>query len=296
VLDATRLVAHDCCPRRFFFEHCNHIRGAGHPMSLTFGGAFAAGLEKYRVLRHSGYAHGPALAVAHERIISKWGDAPLESDRPSDPRSLLRCHHALEAYLTEFPWDFDALRPHPSPSGGFEFSISLPLDDDRFPRHPSGDPYIYHCRIDALGTHSTLPVHCDEKTTTILKSDWTTQWTYRRQFIGYNWALRQLGLGAHFILVRGIVVHKDDFLFPEAGPLRVSDATLRAFEDDLVDTVWEIAEHSRTSLWPRRWGNACQSYNRPCPFLDVCFGDPAFAQSFLATMPRNPWNPQERDS
>lgn len=613
VLDATRIVSYASCPRRFFYEHCNHIRSTTSAMSLIFGGAFASGLEKYRTARHGGIPHAEALDLSHERILWKWGDFQLEADKPTDPRSLLRCHHALEAYLLEFPWETDRLRPHPSPTGGFEFSLSLPLDRSLgrdFPLHPSGDPYIYYGRIDALGLYDDVPVHCDEKSTIMLKSDWAQQWcfdastelytmygwkpisqvtlddevlqatpdgtatftkllnlaqfpfnkddfvsiegrglsqmvtpehrvllkkrrggykvveaqalytedkrhsipltvnycgkelpdliqayivalqadgtlrksagivnegqghrdhmpapaavftftkprkiarlkailqdlgaefseyptkmgqttirvsgfttlqivahnfltedkhfitgtehlfgraflaelqhwnghnnqyytaiesnalfvqtvahlnstyagiytredglkvvmlsaethrmlksceikrvpqgrecgfvycptvptgfvltrrngcisvsgnTYRRQFIGYNWALQKLGHGPHYTLVRGIVVHKDDFLFPEAGPIRVSAATLQAFEDDLLDTVWAIHQGYLSERWPRCWGNACQSFNRPCPFLDVCFTAPHIGGAFLATMPRNEWKPQEME-
>lgn len=312
VLDSSQIVCFRSCPRKFLYTYCNHLRShTGKSLPLIFGGAFASGLEHYRTARLvKTLAHKPALELAYCRAITSWGDNPSEM-REKDPRTLPRCLQALDWYTKTYPIETDSLQPHTHSVSTcelgvtFEFNALVELSPSLgFPLHPSGSPYLYSVRFDTLGTYMGLSVFADEKTTTQVRADWPQQWTFRHQFAGYAWALQQLGYPHRSAVVRGVVIHKNDFVALETPPILYSPHTLQKFEEDLRHTVREI-DFAVTGVqinpidplpdhFPRAWGDACSAYNTPCAFTHVCFGHPRDELDLLAQFPREVWNPAER--
>lgn len=293
VLDSTRVTAFRKCPRLFYYAHILNLRNAlqGKGLALTFGGAFAAGLEAYRRARQAGHLHTDAFYASAGQIIRHWAGNPAEP-REGDPRTLTRAITTVTDYEKRFPFADDHIQPK-TEGESFEYSFAIELSPaDGFPQHPSGAPFLYAGRFDFFGeVGGKLPVIVDEKTTVRFLPNWAEQWTYRHQFAGYLWSMQTLGHNVQSVVVRGVGIHKHATDFLETPPTRYPKDTLTKFQQDLAQTCHHITQAFETCTFPRAWGDACTSYNQACPFRAICFGPEANEGAWLSTFNVDVWDP-----
>lgn len=297
VWDSTMIVAFRRCPRSFLYAYANHIRGGATAIPLLFGGAFAKGIEAYRqnYYRDGQDAHQSLLAGA-EAIFHEWGSHPAifkDNDGNPDKRTLDKCIFALKAYFDFWPIHSDHLQPHINEDGTptFEFSFSVPLEDEIFPRMDDGSPFFICGRVDTLGTYDKLPVWSDEKTTISMGSKWAEQWYTRHQFMGYGYCLRALGFKARHVLVRGIGIYKDEVKLAQTTPIHRPDHLLDNFAFELAWTLRQAQAYFTAQQVPRSYGDACYAYFRKCNFWEVCSTKPQYELPFLKRLERSEWNP-----
>jgi len=294
VWDNTMLMSFRKCPRSFFNSYMQHLRSDAVAIPLLFGGTFAKGLEIYR---KSYYAHSGNPEIAFERaysaMITAWGDNPSHIGKEDEKRTFDRCAHALLEYFRNWPVATDLLQPHMSNNvPTFEYSFAVVLEPEMgFPLHPSGAPFILAGRLDLLGTYDSLPIIEDDKTTTMMGPKWIDQWTTRHQFLLYGWALRHLGFKARHYMVRGICIRKEETAFEQTPPLRLQDYLLDKIGHEMKGTLADAVMMAEHKTFERRFGDACYSFFRQCPFWNSCSARPENEMSFLKTLPRNKWDP-----
>lgn len=303
LLDSTMLVQFRACPRKFFWEYVLNLRPAGRERDLVAGAAFAAGLEA-AYLAHflEGLDDNKAIERAFVAFSTSWSDFP-HSDPESwpakkqSPKTFNRMFQAIIYYLDAYPFDKDYVQPmalsHKDGAPSFEFSFAIPLPEaEGFPLHPSGTPFLYAGRLDALGHYNNKLVIRDEKTTKNYFSDrWSDQWTFRNQFIGYCWAMTRSGYPTDTAVIRGIQVLKTGFKHLEAIKIYPRHVFAR-FEEQLRRDLHRMVSCYDTAYFDYDIGEACMSYKRPCQFLDLCTSsEPSL---WFGDFERKRWNPLTR--
>ena len=301
IIDSTILMSMRSCSRKFYNEFVRRKTLAERSIPLRAGGAFAAGLEQYRIAH---YVHNLSPASCLESAIAAMSISWGESDPfPPDPktqstyvaRTLARTISALRAYVTLWPPALDRLQPIPmnrESETSFEYSFSLPLDDPMFPLHPNGEPYIFAGRCDTLGTYDGIPCWSDEKTTGAMGVTWAQQWPLRNQFIGYRWALRALGRSERLCVVRGICILKEDVKLAEAQ-VHYPDHLLSDFAHTLAHDLNTLNYCFEHNVWNKEFGDSCTAYGG-CDYRDLCLAAPSIERAALRSYADRTWDPTAR--
>ena len=284
VLDATMLAAMRC-PRKFHLAHCLRYRPVGGTnIHLLAGAAYAKGLEVARLA----YLHGTdperCLELGVAALIKEYGDA----DPGTTAKSLDRMVGAMEFYFDQYPLADDPARIA-SPGGipAVEWSFALPLP---FNNPDTGQPLLYAGRTDCLVDFAGGLYAEDDKTTSQLGQSWSKQWELRSQFIGYTWAMRELGLKPQGAIVRGVSILKTKYETAQAiinvPPWKVSEwlehrdfliaNSLKAYQDGYHEAALD---------------ETCNEYGG-CTFKPVCQIPPKNRESWLATSyEESDWSP-----
>jgi hypothetical protein len=267
-IDSTMLSCFRSCQKKFYWEFVRGLRPRALSADLHAGAVFASALERYYicVYKHS-LPHDTSLAYAVEHFEELWGD--YETPK-YNPKSRDRMMAALLDYLATYPPHIDRFQPYVTQDSNptFEFTFAIPLDFANFPRHPSGDPFIYSGRADALGSYDGLPCIRDEKTTKGIGDTWSRQWDLRGQFIGYCWAAQISGLAVEQVLVRGIGILKTEIKQIEAlkqYPRHIIDNWLVTLQHDVqrLRKAWDAG------AFDYNFGEACSAYGG-CQFNPLC--------------------------
>lgn len=300
VVDSTIITSARSCLRKVFNAHMQHLRGEGEHIPLLAGGTFAAGLEAFRWHSFTNFhVHDYAFDFAVEAMIIRWGDYILTD--PKDTRQFDKIMWALKQYFIKWPTLSDPIRPHfsgPREDPTFEFSFAVELEPSKgFPLHPTtSEPFIYAGRFDLMGMYnSVLPVIEDDKTTRIVGPSWMDQWVMRHQFLGYIWALKQLGYPHRHVVVRGIGLKKELELI-ETAPIHIQNHMLDKFEVSLKATLHKLVAAAKeakatNTMFPQDFGEACIQYFRPCIYTPLCLSTPKNELGFMKTMNREKWDP-----
>ena len=139
----------------------------------------------------------------------------------------------------------------------------------------------------------------DEKTTTSLASIWAEKWNMSGQFIGYIWALQQLGYDVDLVIVRGIAILKRQFKHAEAHiivPSFLVDNWTRA----MLETVTEMVETFNNErgegvhAYKQNFGEACTAFNSLCDSFKLCTSK--YPDSWLDAYTVRRWNPLSKDN
>jgi hypothetical protein len=312
VIDSTMLTTFRACPLHFYRSYVLKKRGqhveAGTPASakpsvdLVAGGAFAEGLEAYRVAFYGErLSKSDCLERAYIAAQLKWDPRldvfPSERGDKSHlthQKSIDRVLTAIELYFKHYIPETDDFQPKPMTREGsvaFEYSVKVPLDFPSWgiPYHPSGEPFLFGLRLDGYGTWRNLPAWLDEKTTKGIGETWAQQWPMRNQFIAYRAILREMGYDAKHCVIRGVALLKESIKFAEHVqhyPDFLADRWIKELQRDVEDMLrfYDYAD------WPMRIGDACTSYSG-CEFRDVCLANPNAQPNLLATYGLNDWEP-----
>lgn len=287
LIDNTRIVAFRDCPRKYYWGYIRNLRKRGGHHHLIAGAAFAAGIAAYREAVYDDLTDPKAAAFA--AFVNVWGDhEPPERSA----KTFEATFEAILGYFKQFPIEDDLLQPERDSSGRacVEWSFATPLDNDLFPRAPSGDPYIFAGRFDMLATYNGLPVVYDDKTTSSIGSLWVSQWDLNPQLIGYC-----AFTGRPSAVVRGIAIQKRETKYATAL-VTYPKPLLEAWTVALIRTLFDINTcHARGTdiidSWPQSFGHACTAYGG-CPYRDLCLT--SNPEAFIATEYEVfVWNPLE---
>ena len=299
VVDSTILSTFRACQEKAGLEYVEHLAPSGLSIDLHAGACIASGLEAlYATTYGRGLDLAAGLGAAELAFTEAWGDYEIPEHRLSGPRATAktfdRCLEAIFSYGSHYHPPTDHVAPFPDVERPWEFSFGIPLTQETtglaFPLHPSGDPFIYAGRFDLLGLYLGLPCVRDDKTTSSMSATWHDSWTLRAQFMGYCWALRQLGITVEAVIVRGIVIQKTQIQHIEAEkrfPSHLIDRWLRMTLHDIRNLV----AAAETGWWQPSFGTECTSYGG-CSFRDICASpDP---DRWKADFHHREWNPLVR--
>lgn len=296
-IDSTMMSCFRSCPQKYFREFVEGLRPAATSIDLHFGAVFSQTLEHfYRQVWEGGIAPRTALDRCLIFFEHEWEPAPPIKE--SSPKTKENCWDALESYITTYPPHSDHVQPLISAGRtSFEFSFAIPLTDPSFPRHPSGDPFIYVGRADLLGTYRGSPVIRDEKTSSRLDSNWSDHWNLRSQFLGYCWAAQQGGIPVETVVVRGIIVKRKSPCVQVEAIKPYSKMLIARWYEQLRRDLWRL-----TNAW-HRWedlgedfdfnlGETCTQYGL-CPYMDLC--QSPNPERWTSNYVVKRWNPLERN-
>lgn len=297
-IDSTMRTAFTECPRRFYYEFCLGFRPSDKSQDLIAGGCFAKAIEVYLSEIHSRRSTpARAHALAFAAFSHAWGD--FQPKNPANPKTFERTWAAFEAYIQKWPADEDHIQPitRDTAEPSYEFTFALPLDEETtglpFELHPSGSPFIFSGRFDALGHYLDQKLIIrDEKTTKGIGPKWNEKWDLRGQFIGYVWACQLLGLDVEQVAIRGVGILKRDIKLAEA---------LKTYRPHLVERfahvlqrdIFRIREAWDTGIWDFVYNDRCSQYDG-CMFQQLCLrADPLpWYKDFVQTR----WNPLAREN
>lgn len=298
-VDATMLVTGKACMRRMYHSSFQHLKPATVSIDLHAGGAFAQGIQTVREL-HWGDADTPpledfdlCLAKGLEAMAKYWGDyeAPEGHQKSYD-----RMAGALVDYFREYGIKTDPIKPHIGANGkpAVEYTFAVPLD---IPHPETGDPILYAGRFDLLGHYNNMLAIVDEKTTKQLGASWVRQWNLRSQFLGYSWALQQVGLKPQICIIRGVAILKTKYTHAQAI-ISYPDWQINRWAQQMHQDVrrfiraWEAHNTGDRLAFGYDYGDACSSYGG-CSYMDLCTSpnpDRWYDQYVI-----RPWNPLQKD-
>jgi len=279
------------CPQKYYKEFILGLRPATTSIDLHAGAVFSSTLERfYREVWEGGAPDGVALGRAHQTFMREWGDFTMPAkDTPKTPENMWE---AVCDYIRTYPPHTDHVRPYfidTRPT--FEFSFAIPLEAPEFPRHPSGDPFVYCGRADLLGQYKGLPVIRDEKTAGRLETNWAEKWDLRAQFLGYCWAARQSGLPVDTVIVRGIIITKT--LIRQVEAIKIySDHLIDLWYKQLVRDMHRLRRCWDDGWWDFNLGDTCTAYGS-CAFLPMC--QSAHPERWASNYVVKRWNPLDRN-
>lgn len=301
VVDSTMLACLGQCEQKFFNEFVLGIAPYAVSIDLLAGGAFARGLELFR-LNH--YKHSipfrDSAAIVFEEFSRFWGDYdPTEYQGEYHAKDFVNIFAALLDYFRVYPMETDELQPLVKTNGepAVEFTFSIPLELD----HPdTGEPLLYGGRCDMIGTHHGVLKVVDEKTTKNIGDNWARQWNMRGQFIGYVWAARAYGFNVQQALVRGTAMQKTQYVHAEATMIysnRLIERWYESIHSRLQRAImkYEIMQEMKKDhyrAWEFNFGDSCTSYG-VCPYATLC--QSVHPPEWYGDFDRRIWNPLEKD-
>lgn len=291
LIDSTMLTTFRSCHQKFHLAHHLGYRPKGVSIDLHAGACFASAIEETRRQVHFGKRSLPdALLLAQARFMQEWGDIePPEHNVRKKAKSRDNVWYGVEAYferwspLTDYVKPYRTIEDQPT----LEYTFSLPLEGDDFPLHPNGEPFVYAGKFDMLGELYGRPAVCDDKTTSGIGPTWADQWNLRSQFIGYVWALQQLGFDCDTAVIRGVSFQVSEIKLIEA---------IRPYTKFIIDRWYEQLRRDLHTLircynedyWDFDLAEACTAYGG-CQFVNVC-GSPN-TDSWLTEFEVRRWNP-----
>lgn len=269
-IDSTMISCFRSCPQKFLLEFVRGFRPPGISIDLHAGGCFASAVEEVRrLVWGSGLHLSDALLRAHGRFAVEWGDFIIPEYKRT-AKTYDRVWEAVEQYFKEFPPHTDHVQPYFVGSApAVEFTFAIPLDFPDFPRHPSGEPFLYSGRNDLFGHYQKRPVILDDKTTGgSISTGWAEKWDLRSQFLGYVWAAQMAGIDCEQVAVRGIAIQKTQIVIAET--IRpYSNALVKRWFEQLRRDMWRLRKSWDEGYFDYNLGDACTSFGL-CIFKDMC--------------------------
>lgn len=308
-VDSTMISCFRSCPQKFFREFVQGFRPkGGKSIDLHAGGCFAAAIEEVYTQVHVNKRNlDDALTVAQVRFDLEWGDFEIPEWKKTS-KTWDRTWEAVQDYFRTYPPLTDHVQPYFNAQGKptFEFTFAIPLEPYHsvpkniegilsFPEHPSGGPFIYSGRMDMLGTYMGRPIWRDEKTSGAnpqTNNNWSEQWDLRSQFIGYTWALQQMGIDCEGGIVRGIGILKEKIGHAEAHKT-YSQFIIDRWHEQLRRDLWRIRRAYDEGYWDFDLASACTTYGN-CMFTRVC--QSTNPESWLNEFEVRKWNPLNKDA
>lgn len=283
------------CPRKFYLEFCYGLRPAGLSVDLHAGACFATAIETvYREVWLHKSPLDTAMLKAHAAMLVAWGDFEIPEWK-STAKTFDRMWELVEFYFTKYSPRTDHIQPYFAADGNptFEYSFAIPLMlEDGFPLHPSGEPFLYSGRIDLLGQMGNRTVIRDEKTMgRSFSSDWSQLWNLRGQFMGYVWAIQQLGIDCDTVVIRGMSVLKT-LLDTQEATKTFSRFMIERWYDQLRRDLWRIHRSWDENHFDFNFGETCTSYGKPCIFHNSC--ESFTPEAWFADFEVRRWSPLTR--
>lgn len=299
-VDATMMTTYRSCPRKFLLEFVCGFRPSGLSIDLHAGACFANTLELVgQLVWRDGKSLTDALVLAHAAFWQNWGDFQIPDYKKTAKRPD-RVWAAVEAYFKQWPPHTDHITPYIAADGKptFEYTFAVPLEptadteeDGCFPKHPSGQPFLYSGRFDMLGQMNGRPIIRDEKTSKGIGDKWSEQWDLRSQFIGYTWACQQCGIPVEEVAVRGIAILVGDIKLTEA--IKPYNAHLvRKWHEQLRRDLWRLRRAWDSGYFDYNFADACTAYGN-CAFMTPCGS--TTPESWLNNYEVRRWDPLKKN-
>lgn len=301
-IDSTMMSCARSCLQKFHAEFCLDLRPADLSVDLHAGGCFSAALESfYRAIYEDGFDIPNATLRALARFMNEWGDF---EPRKETAKTRDNMWSAVESYISKYPPHTDSVQPYKF--GGrtsVEFTFAIPLEPcypevtehnvrNYFPLHPiTKEPWLYTGRFDLLGeltngSEKKIAIR-DEKTAGRLESNWSDKWNLRSQFLGYCWALQQMGIDCSTVVVRGVIITKKEIRQVEAIKL-YPRFLIERWHEQLRRDLWRIRRAWDEGYFDFNLNEACTNYGI-CPFMDRCTSQ--YPDRWNDNYMRKRWNP-----
>jgi len=293
-IDSTMRACFASCPQKFYNEFCLGLRPPVLSVDLHAGAVFASTLERFRQeVWDNNKPIDEAVAIAHGTFIREWGNFQSEKDTPKTPE---RMWAAFTDYVKVYDPRMDHVRPYAaSGKATSEFSFAIPLEpSDGFPLHPvTREPFIYVGRADLIGEYKVRPCILDDKTGSRLESNWTEKWDMRAQFQGYCWAAQSSGIDCDTVIVRGVIITKQQIRQVEAIKIYPRWMITRWLEQLRRDML-RLVNCYTSQWWDYNLGDACTQYGS-CAFMNLCTIQDNLRSNFRSNYKVRRWNPLEKN-
>jgi hypothetical protein len=327
-VDSTMITCARSCLEKFRLEFVYGLRPSGISVDLHAGGCFATSIEAFR--RSVYEANMPqefALKKAQAAFAVAWGDFEIP-DFKKTAKTFDRTWAAVEDYVAKFPPLTDHLQPYyVNGKPTFEFTFAIPLEpaaahdfttrdgsegyasydpdhhvytasdgtiERKFPRHPSGEPWLYSGRFDMLGKYQGRPCVEDDKTQGgSISTGWADKWNLRSQFLGYVWACQQSGLDLDTVVIRGIAIQKTQTPIEEAVKV-YPDHLIATWYEQLRRDLWRIRKAWDTGYFDLNLADACTTFGN-CVFMNTCASHPNMKANWYNDFEVRRWNPLHKN-
>ena len=239
-------------------------------IDLHAGGVFASGIEAVRKAFHiDGVSAEAAIITGVKKIWKDFGDFEVPE---KSAKSWLNLTHALIGYFDEWPLATDPVQPLVlSGATAIEFEAIAELDV----KHPStGDPILYTCRSDMLGSFGGSLWNVDEKTTSGIGPAWARKWALSSQFFGTKWVASQYGYKLKGTIVRGIAILKYENKTVEHMAV-TSQFMVDRWYEATVSHVKRLIHAWETNDFPYNFDHNCNAFNRVCDYAPLCLAQDA---------------------
>lgn len=291
-IDSTMISCFRSCGQKFYEEFVLGLRPTAVSIDLHAGACFAGALEEvYRQFYVESLPLDKSLMRAYGKYLDMWGDVEPQKDTP---KTKDRTWEAVEEYFKKWPPLTDPVQPYKKDGSAEEFTFAIPLlEEQDFPLHPSGQPFMYSGRFDRFGLlNGTKRIVRDEKTTTSVGASWASQWPLRSQFMGYCWACQQSGFSdVDTVCVRGIGILKTKFTLVDAYPT-FPRHMIDKWYSQLRRDLWRIRRSWDDGVWDYNLAETCSSYGG-CVFRDLCTSPAPERWRSQFTVRR--WNPLQKN-
>lgn len=260
------------CPRKAYWGYIRRQAPQGESIHLVAGGSFAKGLE---ITRKAFYEHNKssfeAQAEGFEAMRLRYNGFDVEHGMEDHNKGFSNLTKAFTDYFFEYPLETDRLKPlMQNGKASVEFSFAIPTEV----LHPvTGNPILYAGKFDMLATDGDVLWVEDEKTTSQLGSQWSSQWDLNSQFTGYCYAARSYGYPVAGAIIRGIGLLKTKISHQQVPITRAPwqiDRWWKQMNRDLrmMVAMWE-ADSGLGEEFSMALGAACTSYGA-CPYKRLC--------------------------
>jgi hypothetical protein len=290
VWDNTQLSAYRRCPRRFFYEFIWNKVGDDTNVHLHAGGAFAKGLEVTRMEYFTNKRPlDESLALGGLALIKFYGDfTPRDTN---DNKSLPMMLGALGYYFERWPIDQFIVPAEIGGKPAIEFSFAVPFPKVKHP--DTGQPITICGRFDMIAQAGSILLGEDDKTASMLGTQWLNKWRVGNQITTYCWGAKQYGIPLQGFNIRGIGLYKRGYEGVDAITYRKA-WQLEEWERNTEATLNDAIRDYQRGYWSANWADACNSFSG-CPYLMLC--ESAEPEQWLkVNFKDRTWNPlQSRD-
>lgn len=300
-MDMSSLESWLACPRKAFWALI-HSRGGYKSAALTFGSAIHKGLEAW-------YKGNDA------RLCLMDAEAELMKNPPDvgEWRDFNCLRNALEKYFDKY-----RIEPFEVIPDRVEVPFELPLGVIKIERNVpnkgllvkgfdgEGPFYIRNLYIQWTGKIDLLVEqngdfwNLDHKTTSIGGPSYFDQFTLSQQFIGYNWAARELDNKPYRGTILNLLINRKRSEKGQGKPLELerryypyTDFNRQSWRQDIMSHIENLVHATISESFPM---NSCQCQGKygTCAYHRVCTmpsEKEQFDMAYSDVYIRNVWNP-----
>lgn len=320
VQDATSLTALFTCPQKYFRQMVQGVGRGGASRHLVFGKAFHAGLEALHNARWAGQADEACLHAALRAALQScgWRETDgswqrwISQDAQKNTYTLLRAlawyaddlargeGGQLETMTRELVDEYN--EPVRLPATELSLTWELPF------KAVTGESYWLVGNLDRVVEWDDERWPMEVKTTGAdLGEKYWASWNPNVQIKTYDlltanvhpeWELSGTLLEAHQVGV--------GFSRWARAPLRYAAATRDQWLQQIIAKLREVERWTEATRWPTSVRpteaaafpdnyTACHGFGVGCPLRDVCRHGWLEREDLLRTVPRQVWNPLDRE-
>ena len=133
----------------------------------------------------------------------------------------------------------------------------------------AGLPVIYTGLIDKILTIGDRTILMDHKTSSWDSPTLATSFQLHNQFLGYAYIAKQKGIQADSMIADILLIKpkNNDFVRYE---IDIDQPKLDEWQQGIMQTIEMMLSCHSANFWPQYGKDACTSWNRLCPFFELC--------------------------